>query len=77
MNKVFLHIKNSIEEQNWTNLTRRFVRLPIAGEYIAIEGDSDWYKVKLVVHCAFSADYVAEIYAIKIDSFQIMANLSI
>jgi hypothetical protein len=37
------------------------------GEYIALATDDlEWYRVELVVHCAFEATYQVEIYAVGV-----------
>ena len=73
MNKVFLHVCNPGPgtRMDWSNSSREFSRLPIIGEYIATDPSSPWYKVVLVVHCPFDADYAgeyaAEVYALEVD----------
>lgn len=63
---VFLHTreKGSFE---WINEIREFARIPIVGEYLALDVSSPWYQVQLVVHTPFECDCEAEVYAIEVD----------
>jgi hypothetical protein len=70
MKKVFLHVR-SPGKMDWENSGREFLRLPVVGEYLATSSDSAWYQVELVVHCPFSAEYTAEVYAVKVDRAQV------
>jgi len=65
--KVFLHVKGAEKGAAWKNTGREFDRLPCVGEYIATESNSPYYRVVLVVHCPFEAQYVAEVYAAQDD----------
>ncbi len=51
----------------WQTETVYFDRVPIAGEYLALSRDGNWYEVKAIVHMAFPLDYDAELYCIKIE----------
>jgi len=64
--KVFLHTRSK-GKHDWKNESRQFGRLPVVGEYVALEATSPWYQVQLVVHCPFEADYEAEVYAVEVD----------
>lgn len=67
--KVFLHTR-SYGKVNWTNVGREFGRLPVVGEYVALEDDSQQtlYRVLVVVHCPIEdAEYQAEVFAVKIN----------
>ena len=67
MSKVFLHVTVPSETPNWENSSQTFLRLPTIGEYVATGESSPWYKVVLVVHCAFEAAFAAEIYAVEVN----------
>jgi hypothetical protein len=42
---------------------RSFSRVPAVGEYVCLAARDHWYKIVLVVHCAFDdAEYAAEVY---------------
>ncbi|MEW6159003.1 MAG: hypothetical protein AB1813_16385 [Verrucomicrobiota bacterium] len=71
MNNVFLHTR-SPGKMDWVNTPRQFLRLPVVGEFVTTDSTSDWYKVELVVHCAFEADFAAEVYAVKADHLQVI-----
>ena len=66
-----MHLRNP-GQQDWDNSSREFLRLPIVGEYLATDWNSDWYRVELVVHCPFKAEYAAEVYAVKVDHLKEM-----
>jgi hypothetical protein len=74
MPKVFLHIRAAKDAQ-WVNSSREFLRLPVVGEHLATETDSPWYRVDLVVHCPFEADYAAEVYATQVDHREVMRSI--
>ena len=61
---------------NWDNRRIRlldFGRLPIVGEYISMGNDTnDWHRVELVVHVAFEADYMAEIYCVAVNHMDVI-----
>lgn len=63
--KVFLHTRS--QANRWKNESRPFERLPVVGEYVTLEATSPWYRVQLVIHCPFEAEYQAEVYAVEID----------
>lgn len=69
--KVFLHTRSQ-GKIDWKNESREFGRLPVVGEFLALDWNSPWYEVQLVVHCPFeSADYEAEVYAVKVDHLEV------
>ena len=76
--KIFFHTRLS-EKHSWKNSgieLRNFSRLPAVGEFICVEdGSSEWHRVELVVHVAFEADYVAEVYCMTVDHLQAMHPL--
>lgn len=69
---VFVHTQTESGKGNWVNQSLEFLRLPIVGEYIALSMESQWYRVDLVVHCPFDCEYVAELYATKVDYLETM-----
>lgn len=71
MKPVFLHLHDE-GEAKWLNKYSDFVRIPVEGEYFAIEYDGPWYKVELVVHTPFSFEMCAEVYAMKVDNLKEM-----
>ena len=71
MSKVFIHTRTA-GNKGWDNTGREFLRLPVEGEYLALDGASPWYKVELVVHCPFEACYSAEVYAVEVDLNEVM-----
>ncbi|HDK7194954.1 TPA: hypothetical protein PTV74_003262 [Clostridium botulinum] len=75
MANVFLHIKNH-EDVEWNNNEfKEFERIPMLNEYIVPNEGSEWYKVKLVVHCPFECSCDAEVYATKVDHNEVMKLL--
>lgn len=64
---ICLVFYKSADEDEWTNTTVNFDRIPQVGEYFALSRDSDWYQVRAVVHMGFPLDYDAELYAICVD----------
>ena len=75
MAKVFLHTKDSKDDDWNNNEFREFSRIPLLNEYIALDSNSEWYQIQLVVHCPFECSCDAEIYAIKVDYNGIMKVL--
>jgi hypothetical protein len=69
MSKVFLHTRSQ-GQKDWINTSREFLRLPVVGEYLATSASSSWYKIELVVHCPFEAEYSAEIYAVEVNHME-------
>jgi len=69
--KVFVH---TLEQTGagWKNEGRDFLRLPIAGEYIALESTGEWYRVTTVLHAPFPSEYDAEVYAVRDDHHEIL-----
>jgi len=74
--KVFLHTRD-MGKFNWVNEIREFARIPIEGEYLALNSNSGWYKVQLVVHTPFECDCNAEVYAVKVDHNLVKENVLI
>lgn len=69
--KVFLHTRSQ-GKMDWKNESRELARLPVVGEFLVLDWNSPWYQVQLVVHCPFeSADYEAEVYAVKVDHLEV------
>jgi hypothetical protein len=66
MARVFLHTR-PMEDYRGENTPRDFARIPAVGEYVATAVAGPWYRVRLVVHAPFSAEYEAEIYAVEVD----------
>lgn len=60
---IHLHNKGSID---WINKKFYFDRIPVEGEYITVDFESDWYKIEMVVHTPFSDEMAAEVYAVKV-----------
>ena len=69
---VFVHTQTAPGKSDWINQDRHFLRLPAVGEYIALSAESPWYRVDLVVHCPFEADYAAEVYATEVDHIEVL-----
>lgn len=63
---VFLHTRSK-GNFNWVNEIREFARIPIVGEYLAMDVSSPWHQVQLVVHTPFECDCEAEVYAVEVD----------
>lgn len=66
MTRVFLHTRD-LHSIDWVNEFREFSRVPGLNEYVALAGDSDWYRVIVVVHTPFPCECDAEVYAVKVD----------
>lgn len=47
--KVFLNIR-STGKRDWNNEFREFARVPVVGEYFALDSSSEWYDAQLVLH---------------------------
>lgn len=73
MAKVFLHTRET-NQVEWSNEVRDFARVPVPGEYLALDVTSPWYRVGLVVHVPFPADWEAEVYAEKVDHLKVMSE---
>jgi hypothetical protein len=54
---------------------RYFARLPVVGEFLAMNIDGQWYQVELVIHCPFPCGWKAEIYAVQVDHHEIKAQV--
>jgi hypothetical protein len=65
MAHVFVHTRSQ-GKMNWTNQPRDFTRVPVVGEYFALDVSSPWYLVQLVVHVPFKAEYEAEVFAVEV-----------
>ena len=63
---VFLHTRTR-GLFDWANEIRDFARIPVVGEYLALDVSSPWYQVQLVVHTSFECDCDAEVYAVEVD----------
>ena len=62
--RVFLHTRKS-SHSPWTNEFYTTARIPVIGEYIALDSRTDFYfRVQLVVHTPFPCDCDAEVYAV-------------
>jgi len=69
--KVFVHT-HTAGDHDWENDYHEFCRIPIEGEFFALESDGPWYQVELVVHTPFEDDLEAEVYAVEVDHNKIM-----
>ena len=73
--KVLFHTR-SVEKTDWEDQEIQlhdFGRLPILGDFICTESDaSDWHRVALVVHVTFPADYMAEIFCVRVNHLEAM-----
>jgi hypothetical protein len=67
--KVFLHTRDH-GQNNWTNNSYNFARIPVVGEHLTTGIESDWYEVQLVVHTPYPCDCDAEVYAVKVDHME-------
>jgi len=65
--KVLVHTKH-VGQTQWHSRYQDFVRLPVIGEYIAEHSTSDWYRIGIVVHTAYSDENDAEVFAVKVDT---------
>jgi hypothetical protein len=64
---VFLHTRNPrTPHEQWRNEQRRFARIPMVGEHVALSMHSPIFKVVNVVHCPFKCQFDAEVYALQI-----------
>lgn len=63
MPRVFLHTYDSPTATS-KNEGCDFTRVPCVGEFLTTASNSEWYEVRLVVHCPFDATYAAEVYAV-------------
>ena len=66
MKPVFVHLHDE-GEANFRNMLFDFGRVPVEGECLTVDFDSDWYKVEIVVHTPYSSEMCAEVYAVKVD----------
>ena len=57
---VFTHHKDT--QDQWVNLGKEFKQVPSVGDYVALESAGPYYKVEVVVHCPFHAEFNAEVY---------------
>jgi len=73
MMKIFFHTRTD-GKADWDNRPIELLdvaRLPTVGEYICLENESaDWHLVQMVVHVAFQADYMAEVYCVKVNHME-------
>ena len=70
MPKVFVHTRKAGQEQ-WENEEREFAQVPRVGEHFTTHTTSPWYQVEIVVHIAFEADFVAEVFAVEVDHLEV------
>lgn len=54
---------------------RYFSRLPVVGEYLAMNTGGRWHQVELVIHCPFPCDWAAEIFAVEVDHNEVVAQV--
>jgi hypothetical protein len=54
------------------NQSCEFLRVPIVGEYFALDTSGPWYEVTLVVHCPNGPQYGAEVYGRKVDDAKVL-----
>lgn len=54
----------SLELWDWKTTTVRFETLPRLGEYLALEGSDNWYRVEIVLHMAGNSEFDAALYAV-------------
>jgi hypothetical protein len=67
-NRVFVHVKPDKDSEWRDNTSHTFLRLPVVGEYIALENNGNsLYRVEVVLHCPNGIQYVAEIFAIGVE----------
>jgi hypothetical protein len=72
MTHVFLHT-HTPGKYDWDNRAWDFPQIPHVGEYVALaSADAEWYQVEFVVHCAFKAEYEAEVYAVQKNHLEVM-----
>ncbi|MEK4699722.1 hypothetical protein MKX47_08980 [Solibacillus sp. FSL R7-0668] len=69
MKPIFLHLHN-MGFKDWLNKVSTFERIPVEGEYLTIDYDSDLYKVEMVIHTPFSEEMCAEVYAVKVNHIE-------
>ena len=69
--KVFTHVRTEAC-MDWENTYQEFGRVPVVGEYFALHGAGPWYQVQLVVHTPFENNLDAEVYAVVVDSLEIL-----
>jgi adenine-specific DNA-methyltransferase len=65
---VFVHTLDAVDGES-LNQGRKFLRLPVVGEYITLDVTGEWYEVKVVVHCPHTppSTYAAEVYAVRVE----------
>jgi hypothetical protein len=64
---VFVHVKKNTNDDWDVNVPRHFTRLPAVGEIFQLTHDSPVFKVALVCHCPFKAEFGAEVFALETD----------
>ena len=70
---VFVHFLDDMNEE-FNNEEWEFSRIPTPNEYISTGSDT-YYKVLSVVHCSFSSQFQAEVFAVKSQTLsQLMAE---
>lgn len=73
MARVFLHTRPQGDHRS-QDTAGDFGRVPVVGEYIAPGPTSAWYRVCLVVHVPFPAEYEAEVYAIEVEHDAVLSE---
>lgn len=63
---TFVHV-HSPGKHDYQNSPWDFPQVPCAGEYVALKSAGEWHRVELVVHCAFTAEYQAEIWVVEVN----------
>jgi hypothetical protein len=61
MVRVFLHYRSE-PTGGWIDEPREFHRIPCVGEYVKLSASGDGHRVYLILHCAFEAEYKAEVF---------------
>ena len=62
MHTVAIHVSNEDGGGYGGGDLRPLSRVPQVGEYVCLGVSAEWHKVLHVVHCAFEAPCVAEVY---------------
>jgi hypothetical protein len=60
--KVFVHYPHPKGHRMPINVEAWFTRIPTVGEFVCLGTSAPWFPVLMVVHCAFEADYQAEVW---------------
>jgi hypothetical protein len=73
--KVFFHTRDEghVDWENQSIPLSALARLPGVGEYISLGNDTpNWHRVVLVVHVTFPAEYVAEVFCVRVNHLDAM-----